>query len=694
MKDIPSRYDPTNEPAIYNSWEKSGAFSPTGRGEPFSMVCPPPNVTGDLHLGHALTYAVHDTIARFKRRAGYRVLIVPGADHAAIAVQTLVEKKLAAAGQRRTELGREAFLLETKKWIGYYLPRIQGQFKRLGLSCDWTRWRFTMDERSSLAVRTAFYRLYQQNLIYRGQYLVNWDPKLQTAIADDEVNHRSFAGQLYWIRYGPLTVATTRPETKLGDVALAVHPQDKRYQKYLGETLEFINERGQKQILPVVADEAVDQKFGSGVLKVTPAHDRTDQEIAQRHNLPTKTVIDRLGRIAADQGPYAGLKVAEAREKIVADLTSRGLMEKTTDHQLLQPIGERSGAVIEYLPSTEWFVKTTALKDRARRAVASGEIKFLPKHLDKIYFHWLNNLHDWCISRDLWWGHQIPAWFCLDGGSAKCQEPLVAVEEPDGCPHCYGPIQQEDKVLDTWFSAGLWPLTTLGWPAKGAEDLKTYFPTTLMETGADIIFFWVARMIMVSLALTDQVPFRTVYFHGLILDKDGQKMSKSKGNVTDPLEQIEKYGADALRMSLIGDNAPGRSQKFSQEKILKYRNFVTKIWNAYRLGALNEVKLFDQPAAANNQTAIEKAFLAKTAKFTQRYDRLITDLKLNLALEELYEFFWHEMADQFLEEQKSRLGETAPKQNLGFVLGQLLGPISDFAPFLAETIRREMFDAR
>ncbi len=690
MKEIPTRFDTNQESTIYAHWEESGQFKPSGKGEPFSMVIPPPNITGDLHLGHALVYSIHDVIARHQRRLGKSVLMLPGMDHAAIAVQALVEKKIQKEkGVTRTQLGREEFLKEVWQWIEHYMPRMRNSLKRLGLSADWDRFRFTMDDHSQRAVKTAFIELYKKDLIYRGTYLVNWDTKLQTAVSDDEVLTEEVPGKLYWIKYGPLTVATTRPETKLGDVALAVNPGDKRYQELIGKEVEFINEFGKTQKLPVIGDESVEPEFGTGVLKVTPAHDHTDWEIASRHKLPSKQVINAIGKISDGYGDFSGLKVSEARTKIIEELEKLNLIEKVTDYAIRQPISERSGAVIEPLPSTQWFMKITAIKEAAVNAVKKGEIKFYPKSIEKVYFHWFDALHDWCISRQLWWGHELPVYYCQNDP----EKFAVEAEKPQNCPFC-GKCQmtQDPDVLDTWFSSGLWPFSTLGWPDK-TDDLKTYFPTNFLVTGADILFFWVARMILMSQALTGSVPFKTVYFHGLILDENGKKMSKSKGNVLDPLSLIDKYGADAIRMSLIGGNAAGQNQRFSEQKILKYRNFVTKIWNASRfvLQSAEGVKAEMPPTLDET----EKGFLKKLEALEVSTERHFQQFHLNLAIEEIYEFFWDDFASHLLEYEKVAIKEgnnpERAKQAQQFLLTCLnrqLNLISDFAPFLTDEINK------
>ncbi|QQG49736.1 MAG: valine--tRNA ligase [Candidatus Berkelbacteria bacterium] len=701
MKEIPTRYDHTNELERYEQWERAGDFEPKGSGEPFSIVIPPPNVTGDLHLGHGLSYTTQDVMGRHQRRLGKKVLVLPGADHAAIAVQALVEKKIQKEkGQSRTQLGREAFLKEVLDWIDHYMPRLQQSMRRLGLGADWSRWRFTMDEHSQQAVRTAFVELHKQGLIYRSKYLVNWDPKLQTAVSDDEVNYQEVPGKLYWIKYGPITLATTRPETKFGDTAIAVHPDDHRYKDFVGKEVEVTLVTGEKKTVPVIADDVVDPEFGTGAVKVTPAHDRTDFEIGQRHKLPSIEVIDQYGKLTAVAGKFAGMKAGEARELIAKEMIEMGLMEKVTDYTLRQPISERSGAVIEPRLSTQWFMKTTELKNEAVKAVKSGAIKFHPKSIEKTYSHWFENLHDWCISRQLWWGHAIPAWYCVgtDKGQCKpgCKEPIVALEKPKTCPHCgSNELTQDEDVLDTWFSSGIWPFSTLGWPDKSSEDLKTFFPTDFLMTGADILFFWVARMIMMSQALMKDVPFKAVYFHGLILDESGQKMSKSKGNVLDLMALIDKYGTDAVRMGLLGSSAAGQNQRFSEQKILKYRNFVTKIWNASRFVA--EVSDGAKIVKQGELDETEKKFLANLETLERNNLKYFEKFQFNLALDELYEFFWNDFASTLLEYEKSNIRDNASEertQKAQYVLREALERqlimIGDFAPYVTDEIKRTM----
>lgn len=692
MKEIPTRYDHSNELQTYERWEQEGLFEPQGEGEPFSIVIPPPNVTGDLHLGHGLSYTTQDVMGRHQRRLGKKVLVLPGADHAAIAVQALVEKKIQKEkGVTRSQLGREEFLKEVWDWIDHYMPRLKTAFRRLGLGADWTRFRFTMDEHSQQAVRAAFVELYNKGLIYRSEYLINWDPKLQTAVSDDEVNHQETTSKLYWIKYGPVTIATQRPETMFADVAVAVHPDDHRYKDLVGKTVPMTLPDGTVKELPVIADEFVDPEFGSGAVKITPAHDPEDFAAAKRHKLPIVSALDKYAKLTDIAGEFAGLKAAEAREKVVAKLTELKLIEKTTDHPTRIPVGERSGAVIEPMISTQWFMKVTELKENAIEAVDSGAIQFHPKNIQKVYFHWLENLHDWCISRQLWWGHEIPAWYDEEG-KAFVAETLEDAQKLAGPK---AKLTQDPDVLDTWFSSGLWPFSTLGWPDTKAADLKTFFPTDFLMTGADILFFWVARMILLSQALTGEIPFKTVYFHGLILDEHGQKMSKSKGNVLDLMTLIDKYGTDAVRMGLLGSATAGQNQRFSEQKLLKYRNFVTKIWNASRFVATLEAGgARELPKALDEK---EKTFLAALEKVEERNREHFAKFQFNLALEELYDFFWNNFAADLLEYEKTAIRESNDSKRAqnghSFLLHTLerqLTLISDFAPYVTDEIKRSM----
>ncbi len=692
MKEIPTRYDHSNELQTYERWEQEGLFEPNGEGEPFSIVIPPPNVTGDLHLGHGLSYTTQDVMGRHQRRLGKKVLVLPGADHAAIAVQALVEKKIQKEkGVTRSQLGREEFLKEVWDWIDHYMPRLKTAFRRLGLGADWSRFRFTMDDHSQQAVRAAFIELYNKGLIYRSEYLINWDPKLQTAVSDDEVNHQETTSKLYWIKYGPVTVATQRPETMFADVAVAVHPDDHRYKDLVGKTVPMTLPDGTVKELPVIADEFVDPEFGSGAVKITPAHDPEDFEAAKRHKLPIISAIDKYAKLTEIAGDFAGLKAIDAREQVVAKLDELKLIEKTTDHPTRIPVGERSGAVIEPMISTQWFMKVTELKENAIEAVDSGAIQFHPKNIQKVYFHWLENLHDWCISRQLWWGHEIPAWYD-EAGKVFVAETLEEAQKLAGPK---AKLTQDPDVLDTWFSSGLWPFSTLGWPDTKAIDLKTFFPTDFLMTGADILFFWVARMILLSQALTDQIPFKTVYFHGLILDEHGQKMSKSKGNVLDLMTLIDKYGTDAVRMGLLGSATAGQNQRFSEQKLLKYRNFVTKVWNASRFVATLEAGGTDSLPKTLDEK--EKTFLAGLENLEKRNLDHFAKFQFNLALEEQYEFFWDTFAGDLLEYEKTAIRESnnaeRAKDGHSFLLHTLkrqLVMIGDFAPYVTDEIARTM----
>src|SRR3989344_5672436 len=696
MKEISTRYDHSKEPDIYARWEAEGQFVPSGKGEPYSIVIPPPNVTGDLHLGHALTYGIQDTIARHQRRLGKDVLVLPGMDHAAIAVQALVEKKIQKEkGLSRTQIGKKKFLEEVWEWIRHYMPRMRTSLEWLGLSADWDRFRFTMDEHSKLAVRTAFVRLYEKGLIYKSELIINWDPKMQTTISDDEIEYVEETTPFYTFKFGPFEISTAT----------------------------------------VIKDEAVDPEFGTGVMTITPWHDKTDFEIATRHELDKVQVIDQFGKLLPIAGEFEGRQIDDVRPAIVQKLKDKRLLVKVDEnyhHRVA--VNYRGGGKIEPQILPQWFMKATAVKDAAMKTVKSGEIKFTPKNMEKLYFHWLKNLHDWCISRQLWWGHPLPVWYCQNQQSAisnqqsagtkkpraesrelKAEKFIVALEKPKNCPICGEcEMRKDEDVLDTWFSSGLWPFSTLGWPEDGARDLIRYFPTSLLETAPELIFFWVARMIMLSHALTGQVPFKQVYFHGFVLDENGEKMSKSKGNVLEPIALIEKYGSDALRMSLIGGNSAGTPQRYSEEKIIKYRNFATKVWNASRFVAETTADqlpaISKQPQKAESRELRAESWVLPSTldhteeKFFEGLDKLeskniknFTDLKLSVALEEIYEFFWHDFADQFLEYEKTIIRESSDpprvlqaKSCLQFALKRQLALLSDFAPFLVDEINKKI----
>ncbi len=587
--ELPPSYDPKKvEDKWYKIWEEKGLFEPTFDPEKpkFSMVIPPPNVTGSLHIGHALNNTLQDVLARYKRMDGYDVLWIPGTDHAGIATQNVVERELAKEGLTREDLGREKFLERVWQWKETYGQRIIEQLKKLGASCSWSYQRFTMDEGLSKAVKEVFCRLWEEGLIYRGDYIINWCPRCHTALADLEVEFEPKTGKLWYLKY-PLedgsdyiVVATTRPETMLGDTAVAVHPDDERYQKFIGKNLRLplIG-----RIIPVIADKIVDPEFGTGAVKVTPAHDFNDFEIAKRHNLPIVKVIEESGKMTKEAGPYAGLDRFEARKRVVEDLRKEGLLFKEEDYEVVLGHCYRCGTIIEPLVSKQWFVKMKPLAQPAMAAVEYGFIKFYPQSWKNLYFDWMKNIRDWCISRQIWWGHRIPVWYC-----ESCGEVLVSREENlETCSKCgSSSLKPEEDVLDTWFSSALWPFSTMGWPEK-TKTLETFYPTSVLVTSFDIIFFWVARMIMMGEHFMGAVPFEKVYIHALVRDEKGQKMSKSKGNVIDPLEMIEKFGCDALRFTLIALAAQGRDIRLSVNRIEGYKHFINKIWNAGRFVLMN-----------------------------------------------------------------------------------------------------------
>ncbi|HLB11719.1 MAG TPA: valine--tRNA ligase [Dehalococcoidia bacterium] len=579
--DLPASYNPHEvEARLYRSWLEAGYFTPKidWAKKPFVVIMPPPNVTGQLHLGHALTATIEDIMVRWHRMLGDPSLWLPGSDHSGIAAQVVVERELAKEGLTRQQLGREAFLERMQQWALKYRRIIAGQHQRLGASCDWTRERFTMDDRSSGAVRATFVRLFQKGLIYRGERIVNWCHRCGTVLSDLEVEHEEREGKLYYVRYpleggGYIVVATTRPETILGDTGVATSPGDPRYASLVGRTavLPAIGRR-----IPIVADQAVDPAFGTGAVKVTPAHDPTDFEIGQRHGLPLVNVMDLDGTMNENAGPYRGLDRYACRERLLEDLGAEGLLEKVEDHTHSVGHCYRCKTVVEPIASQQWFVRMAPLAKPALQAVQDGRIRILPEHFTKVYVNWMENIRDWCISRQLWWGHRIPVWYCGD-----CNGLTVTEGDPSACAHCGSTsLYQDPDVLDTWFSSGLWPHSTLGWP-EDTEDLRYFYPTSVMETAYDIIFFWVARMIMMGLENTGEVPFHTVYLHGLIRT-NGEKMSKSKGNVLDPLELIAKYGTDALRIALATGTTPGKDMQLSPARLEAGRNLANKIWNAAR----------------------------------------------------------------------------------------------------------------
>lgn len=694
INNISTVYDPQAvEAKWYKFWEDSKLFHAEvdKDKQPFSIVIPPPNVTGQLHMGHALDNTLQDILIRFKRMQGNNTLWMPGTDHAGIATQIKVEEVLAQDGKTRYDLGREAFIDRVWDWKAQYGSRIINQLKRLGASCDWDRERFTMDEGCSEAVREVFVSLYEEGLIYQGHRITNWCPRCNTALSDIEVEHEEKPGNLYHVRYlvegtdnEYVTVATTRPETILGDSGVAVHPEDARYKHLIGKglILPLIGRR-----LPIVADEYVDPSFGTGAVKVTPAHDPNDFEMGLRHQLAQIVVMNPDGTMAADTGKYAGMDRYECRKALVNDLKDQGYLVKIDEHSHAVGHCQRCATVVEPLVSKQWFVKIGPLAKPAIEAVTSGKIQFVPERFTKIYTNWMDNIRDWCISRQLWWGHRIPAWYC------ECGEVTVSREDITVCPKCGGKVEQDPDVLDTWFSSALWPFSTMGWPQDTAE-LKQFYPTSVLVTGYDIIFFWVARMIMMGLKFKKEIPFRHVFIHGLVRDSQGRKMSKSLGNGIDPLEVCDKYGADTLRFMLVTGNTPGNDMRFYWERVESSRNFANKIWNASRFVLMN-LEGFDSAFTpdANMFTLADRWILS-------RYNRTVADVTRNLERFELgeaarmvYEFIWDEFCDWYIELAKGRLYNKEDAESrkvaqyvLNYVLKSTLVLLHPFMPFITEAI--------
>ncbi|RJQ25169.1 MAG: valine--tRNA ligase [Peptococcaceae bacterium] len=692
--DIPSTYDPrTVEDKWYKYWEESGFFhaAADAENEPFCIVMPPPNITGQLHMGHALDNTLQDILIRWRRMQGYNALWVPGTDHAGIATQAKVEEQLAREGLTRYDLGREEFLRRVWAWKEQYGHRITTQLRRLGASCDWRRERFTMDAGCSEAVQEVFIRLYEQGLIYRDYYITNWCPKCQTTISDIEVEHLDQPGHFYYIKYpfkdsdDYLAVATTRPETMLGDVAVAVHPEDDRYCRLLGKTLVLPLVRRE---MPLIADEYVDPSFGTGAVKITPAHDPNDFEVGRRHNLPQVKVIDPEGKMSVEAGAkYQGLDRYECRKRIVRDLEAGGFLIKIED--LTHGVGHcyRCNTVIEPMLSRQWFVKMKPLAEPAIRAAVEGRVQFIPERFTKIYLNWMENIRDWCISRQLWWGHRIPIWYCRD-----CDEAIASKKPVKKCPRCKGTVLVQDPdVLDTWFSSALWPFSTLGWPKK-TVDLAYYYPTSVLVTGRDIIFFWVARMIFSGLAFMNDVPFREVFIHGMILDALGRKMSKSLGNGVDPIDVIESHGADSLRFMLVTGTAPGNDLRFHFERLEGARNFANKLWNAARFVLMN-LSGFQPGEEPLNYTLADRWIVSRYQAIIRDVTGYLEAYELGEAARVLYEFIWSEFCDWYIELAKPRLyGEGNPKDKytsryvLASVLKGTLELLHPFMPFITEEI--------
>ena len=691
-KELPKVYDPKEvESRIYAEWESHGCFRGKRDPEkkPFTIVMPPPNVTGQLHMGHAMDATMQDILTRFKRMQGYAALWVPGTDHAGIATQIKVEEELRVKeGLTRYDLGREKFLERVWAWKEKFGNRIVEQQKKLGASCDWERARFTMDEGCSKAVREVFVSLFEKGLIYKGSRIINWCPHCVTALSDAEVEYQDKPGHLWHMRYpltdgsGYLVVATTRPETMMGDTGVAVNPNDERYRDLVGKTvtLPIMNRE-----IPIVADDYVEMDFGTGCVKMTPAHDPNDFEVGLRHNLEVIRVLDDNGVVNANGGPYEGLDRDECRKRVVEDLEQMGLMEKIEDYSHNVGTCYRCHNVVEPIISAQWFVKMEPLAREAMRVVKDGEVKFVPERFSKTYLNWMENVHDWCISRQLWWGHQIPVWYCADCGKMTCTR-----ENPDACQHCGSKnITRDPDVLDTWFSSALWPFSTLGWPDK-TEDLDYFYPTDVLVTGYDIIFFWVARMIFSGCEQTKKPPFHTVLIHGLVRDAQGRKMSKSLGNGIDPLEMIDQFGCDALRFNLITGNSPGNDMRFYTERCEAMRNFSNKIWNASRFLLMNLT--IDQCALPEQLELEDKWILSKLNDVIRDVTANMESYELGVAAQKLYDFIWDNFCDWYIELTKARLNgedeaaKVQAQQVLCYVLTQILKLLHPFMPFITEEI--------
>ena len=693
-KELPKVYEPQEvEGRIYEMWEKNGCF--VGHRDPdkkpFTIVMPPPNVTGQLHMGHAMDSTLQDILIRFKRMQGYAALWVPGTDHAGIATQIKVEEELRTKeGLTRYDLGREKFLERVWDWKAKYGGRIVEQQKKLGASCDWSRARFTMDDGLSAAVRHVFVRLYNKGLIYKGSRIINWCPHCVTALSDAEVEYQDKPGNLWHIRY-PIqgetdrwvVVATTRPETMLGDTGVAVNPEDERYKGIVGKKciLPLVGRE-----MPIVADAYVDRTFGTGCVKMTPAHDPNDFEVGLRQNLETIRVLDDNGRVVEGYGKYSGMDRYEARKAIVADLEAGGYLVKVEPHQHNVGTCYRCHSDVEPLISAQWFVKMEPLAKEALRVVNEGETKFVPDRFAKTYTNWMENVHDWCISRQLWWGHRIPAWYCDD-----CGKLTVSESDPTECQHCHSRhIHQEGDVLDTWFSSALWPFSTLGWPDESSEDYKYFYPTDVLVTGYDIIFFWVARMIFSGCEHTGKPPFHTVFIHGLVRDDKGRKMSKSLGNGIDPLEIAEQYGADALRFNLVTGNSPGNDMRFYTERCEAMRNFANKIWNASRFLMMNLT--IDRCELPDRLELEDKWILSKLNSVIPEVTENMERYELGVAAQKVYDFIWDSYCDWYIELTKTRLqgededSKLRAQQVLCYVLTETLKLLHPFMPFITEEI--------
>ncbi len=692
MKQLAKTYDPHEvEDRIYDSWIKGNYFhaEPDESKKPYTIVIPPPNITGQLHMGHALDETLQDILIRWRRMQGYSALWLPGTDHASIATEAKIVQAMAEEGVTKEDIGRDGFLERAWKWKEKYGGRIIEQLKKLGSSCDWERERFTLDEGCSKAVREVFVRLYEKGLIYRGERIINWCPHCKTSISDAEVEYSEKDGFFWHLSYpladgsGDLKLATTRPETMLGDTAVAVHPDDERYKHLIGKNviLPLCNRE-----IPIVADEYVEMDFGTGVVKITPAHDPNDFEVGLRHNLPIINVMTDDGIINENGGKYAGMDRYECRKAKVADLEKGGYLVKI--EPLKHNVGEcyRCHTIVEPRVSKQWFVKMKPLAGPAIDVVKEGKVKFVPERFDKIYYHWMENIKDWCISRQLWWGHRIPAWYCKD-----CGEVIVAREKPDSCPNCGRlRLEQDPDTLDTWFSSALWPFSTLGWP-DNTEELKYYYPTNTLVTGYDIIFFWVARMIFSGVEQMGEPPFDTVFIHGIVRDSQGRKMSKSLGNGIDPLEVIDQYGADSLRFTLATGNSPGNDMRYMPERVEASRNFANKLWNASRFVLMNIDEDMPAPSISENLQIEDKWVISKFNTLAKEVTENLEKFELGIAVQKLYDFIWDIYCDWYIELAKIRIQSDEQhadntRKVLVWVLSNTLKLLHPFMPFITEEI--------
>ena len=694
--EMPKAYEAaTAEPRWFRFWQESGYFRAEAdpQKQPFTIIMPLPNVTGGLHIGHVCFLTPEDILTRWHRMKGDSALWLPGIDHAGIGAQVVVERLLAEEGLTRHDLGREKFVERMMEWAARCRRTITEQEQRLGASCDWSREKFTMEEGPSRAVRTAFVRLYEKGLIYRGERIVNWCPRCSTALSDLEVDHKDVSGHLWYVRYRLagsddfVTVATTRPETIMGDTAVAVNPQDERYKDLVGKNVIL---PAVHREIPIIADEAVDPAFGTGAVKITPHHDPVDFEVAQRHNLPAINILNADATLNENAGPYRGMDRFAAREALVRDLERDGLLVKVEDYSHSVGHCQRCQTVIEPLSSRQWFVKMAPLAGPAIRAVTEGRIRIVPERFTRVYLNWMENIRDWCISRQLWWGHRIPVWYCAD-----CDRLTVTLEDPEKCQHCgSGRIEQDPDVLDTWFSSALWPHSTLGWP-DDTEDLRYFYPTSVMETGYDILFFWVARMIMMGLEDVGDIPFRVVYLHGLLRDARGEKMSKVRGNVQDPLQPVAQYGADALRFAVMTGNSPGNDIRLTEEKLEAGRNFANKLWNATRFVVRNiPAGQIDLAIRRDGLPREDRWILSRLNRTISTTTRMLEEFQLGEALRQVHDFLWGEYCDWYIEMAKTRLKAGHPGPSplpvLIHVLETSLRLLHPYMPFITEELWQQL----